>query len=221
MTDFVRILPDEGEGRATHADPQDRGWRLRLHREDGESTAHVYEEQVFPERVHRPDVNHFRAQNEITLNASEQAWLRDALTEMLGEIVDVEGLKAEIVALRRGEPSPAEERLHNVRQCLYSVTEHAAAERDRVGIAGAHIELAQMRLALTLRAELDGVVARCECGHSAHLHGERGRDQQSVSRCDPGRAECRCTLSCERVIELAYENAAIKLKREKQAAVSP
>jgi len=295
--DFIRIHVDRTECREHRAHPDHGSWRLRLIREGDDQSAHLNEERTLPERVERADANNLFDRREILLTEPEQRWLRDALTEMLGEIVDVEALKHEIETLRvtktpvnvfaqlanvigdrcghcgseidpdychcgeridshdrwndphapvpmgcvcgysepdletlaksRGEllirqrralthlakklEQPAfstpslERRLDNVRQFLTSVTEHARAERARVGIAGAHVELAQMRLALTLRAELDGVVARCDCGHSAYLHGERGDDGQSYVRCDPGRGDCRCTASCERIIELAYE----------------
>lgn len=98
MADFARILPLGAD-----TDPvEERGWRLRLLRAEGETLASLVEEQVWPEKVADINAQHIRkVDNDVTLNSDGQVWLRDALTEMLGEIVDVEGLKHEVERLRR------------------------------------------------------------------------------------------------------------------------
>lgn len=96
MADFVRI-------RAADAPKGSKpdGARIRLIRDDGEGNCELYDEQVtYPERVHNPNAANFRFQDHIALNENEQRWLRDALTEMLGEPVDTAGLLDEIAKLR-------------------------------------------------------------------------------------------------------------------------
>ena len=97
MADFVRIrASDMPAGTAKHD-----GSRVRLFREDGEGNCRIYEEQVeFHERVNTPNAARFKFQDSIVLNEAEQSWLRDALTEMLGEIADTQALHDEIAKLR-------------------------------------------------------------------------------------------------------------------------
>lgn len=83
MSDFVRILVDEAAAAAPNVD--DRGWRFRVFREDGESRFEVFEEQVWPEKVASPGANHFRAQNAIWLTRDQATWLIETLRDALAE----------------------------------------------------------------------------------------------------------------------------------------
>ncbi len=80
MADYHRILPCAASQKSPSK--EDKGWRLRLSREDGES-AHLVEEQVLPERVMRPDANRILASlGEMWLTTDEVRWLRDVLAEL-------------------------------------------------------------------------------------------------------------------------------------------
>ena len=80
MSDFHRILPCAAGAKSPNK--ADKGWRLRLSREDGES-ARLVEEQVLPERVMRPDANRVLATlGGMWLTTDEVRWLRDALAEL-------------------------------------------------------------------------------------------------------------------------------------------
>lgn len=98
VADFVRIRAAD-----VPKDAKPDGARLRLIRDDGEGICELYDEQVtYPERVHNPNASNFKFQNHLALNEDEQRWLRDALTEMLGEVVDTAALHDEIAKLRAG-----------------------------------------------------------------------------------------------------------------------
>lgn len=98
MADFIRIRAAD-----VPKDAKPDGARLRLIRDDGEGICEFYVEQVtYPERVHNPNASNFKFQDHIALNENEQRWLRDALTEMLGEVVDTAALHDEIAKLRAG-----------------------------------------------------------------------------------------------------------------------
>ncbi len=208
---FVRILADASEARARNANVKDRGWRLRLIRGDGEGNAHLYEEQVFPERVHRIDAQHFRDQREILLTPDEQVWLRDTLAEMLGEVVDVDGWREEIRRARAGELPLAMERDTAVRQlCREIIAASDAVERE-VGTRTAFLPRAPKAIVLAVLAVLDGSPSTmCACGHGAHRHYPKPLDGDARTRWSlrsaPGCAgplyagACVCPLSCEEVL---------------------
>lgn len=207
MSEFVRILPDPSEARATHADKKNRGWRLRLIRKDQEN-ADLFEEQVsFPERVHRADANNFREQRSIYLTPHEQRWLRDALSEMLGEPYDVEAWRDEIGAARAQEVSPAMERRKVAYELRTQLIDAADAAVDTMGRAAAAPHILAASLAVCFMAVLDGeTLPTCSCGHAPWLHAMRGVDGKSMLRCH----ECRCTLSVERILELGAARKASK-----------
>ena len=95
--EFVRIRPVD-VGPATPKD--ERGWRLRVYRPEDDHNVNLYDEQTFPERVTNPNASHFKHQTRIIMTSDEQVWLRDALTELIGDWADVEALKTEILSLR-------------------------------------------------------------------------------------------------------------------------
>jgi hypothetical protein len=198
---FVRIMPDSSEARVLHAAKEDRGWRLRLEREEDAASAYLHEEQVFPERVHRADAKHFREQRSILLREDEQRWLRDALSEMLGEVIDVEGWREEIRRARNGEPSSAMDRLQSVRSlCNYLIHDVAPVIQVTPSSGDGPFVVSrrsQESIALVMLAILDGRELRdCpSCGHPAHYHLS-GRERCAGDG-------CRCTRTCEQVIEAA------------------
>jgi hypothetical protein len=73
VSDFLRIRP---------ADPQagDPGCRLRVVREEM-GNIDVYDEQVLPERVLRPDANRVTPLGHLTLTEDEAQWLCATLAE--------------------------------------------------------------------------------------------------------------------------------------------
>jgi hypothetical protein len=204
---FVRILPDSSEARALHANPEDRGWRLRLEREDGLANAYLHEEQVFPERVQRADAQHFRDQRSILLRVDEQRWLRDGLSEMLGEVVDVEGWREEIRRARSGDPSLAMDRLSATRAlCNYLIHDCYPDVGPTPPTPSRSLtrQPLQMSTALVVLAILDGRELRdCpSCWHPAHYHTPNDKRWSGRRRCT-GPDDCRCTRTCEQVIESA------------------
>ena len=95
--EFVRIRPQDF---APTTAKSERGWRLRVYRPEDDHNVNLYDEQTFPERVDNPNASHFKHQVRIIMTTDEQVWLRDALTELIGDWVDVEALKDEILSLR-------------------------------------------------------------------------------------------------------------------------
>ena len=82
MADYVRILVDEGAAKAPH--PDDRGWRFRVLREDGGGRVHLYEEQVWPEKVSDQNAHHIRAQHAIGMTEDEARWVVQQIREAFG-----------------------------------------------------------------------------------------------------------------------------------------
>lgn len=95
--EFCRIRPQDHTAKTP---AKEKGWRLRILRLEGENNAVLYDEQTFPERVNNPNASHFKHQTRIMMTSAEQRWLRDTLTELLGEITDVAALHDEIASLR-------------------------------------------------------------------------------------------------------------------------
>lgn len=100
MGDFAAILVDAASAAAPNE--KDRGWRFRVFREADEDRVHIFEEQVWPEKVNSHGANHFRAQNEIGLSREEANWMRDQIAEAFGGQPNetITSLTAELSRLR-------------------------------------------------------------------------------------------------------------------------
>jgi hypothetical protein len=99
---FVAILVDEASGASKHE--QDRGYRYRVWREEGESRIYLFEEQVWPECVNKPDANHFRHQNEIGLTRDQARWMHEQIGNAIASDTEMEADE------RRAADLTAEER---------------------------------------------------------------------------------------------------------------
>lgn len=99
MKDFVRIHAILDSAEAENV--ADRGWRLRVLRDEDDAQAVIFLEQVqFPERVAMANAARFNVQHTVRVDDVEAAWLRRALAEAFGEISDDDGLKAEVATVR-------------------------------------------------------------------------------------------------------------------------
>ena len=67
------------------SDPKLPGWRLRVSREEGDCEIEIAEEIVHPEQVDNPEARHMRRNARAILMLAEARWLRDALTDALGD----------------------------------------------------------------------------------------------------------------------------------------
>ena len=136
MADFVRILPVRASEESV-----DQGLRGRRYRLLAAATqVHLFEEQVaHPVSVNEYNVRHFIRQTEIVCCKQEAVWLRDALTEMLGEIVDVEALKAEIERLRSGETAKQVEAMRAVLSGFAALVENENRKREQASRGGQHV----------------------------------------------------------------------------------